>query len=103
MSTVFGPAGTAESFKAMGYKKSTQLPEYLSKFGLTHFEYQCGQGVRISEDTAREIGTALKNGGITVSLHAPYFISLSGTDEEKRMNSINYILASAKAARAHRE
>ena len=56
MSAVFGPAGTAESFKAMGYKKSTQLPEYLSKFGLTHFEYQCGQGVRISEDTAREIG-----------------------------------------------
>ena len=100
MSAVFGPAGTAESFKAMGYKKSTQLPEYLSKFGLTHFEYQCGQGVRVSEDTAREIGTALKNGSITVSLHAPYFISLSGTDEEKRMNSINYILASAKAAKA---
>ena len=24
----FGPAGAAESFKAMGYKKSVQLPEY---------------------------------------------------------------------------
>ena len=42
MSAVFGPAGTAESFKAMGYKKSTQLPEYLCKFGLTHFDYECG-------------------------------------------------------------
>ncbi len=25
----FGPAGAAESFKEMGYKKSVQLPEYL--------------------------------------------------------------------------
>lgn len=100
MGAIFGPAGTAESFKEMGYKKSVQLPEYLNKFGLDCFEYQCGQGVRVSEEAAREIGDALKAGGISVSIHAPYFISLSGTDEEKRLNSINYILASAKAAKA---
>ncbi|MGN0642829.1 MAG: TIM barrel protein [Huintestinicola sp.] len=100
MSARFGPAGTAESFKTMGYKKSVQLPEYLNKFGLDHFEYQCGQGVRVSEESAREIGEALKKGGISVSIHAPYFISLSSVEEEKRLNSINYILASAKAAKA---
>ncbi len=100
MSAIFGPAGSAESFKAMGYKKSAQLPEYLEKFGLTHFEYQCGQGVRVSENSAHEIGEAFKKANMTLSLHAPYFISLSGTDEEKRLNSINYILASAKAAKA---
>lgn len=100
MSAKFGPAGAAESFKEMGYKKSVQLPEYLNKFGLDHFEYQCGQGVRVSEQSAREIGQALKNGGISVSIHAPYFISLSGTDEEKRLNSIKYIIDSAKAAKA---
>ncbi|MCC8043791.1 MAG: TIM barrel protein [Oscillospiraceae bacterium] len=100
MSAKFGPAGTAESFKTMGYKKSVQLPEYLNKFGLDHFEYQCGQGVRVSQEAAAEIGKALKEGGISVSIHAPYFISLSGVDEEKRLNSINYILASARAAKA---
>lgn len=100
MSAKFGPAGAAESFKAMGYKKSVQLPEYLNKFGLDHFEYQCGQGVRVSEESAREIGDALRKGGISVSIHAPYFISLSGTDEEKRLGSVNYILASARAAKA---
>ncbi len=100
MSAKFGPAGTAESFKTMGYKKSVQLPDYLNKFGLDHFEYQCGQGVRVSEETAHEIGNALKNSGITVSLHAPYFISLSGTDEKKRMGSVRYIIDSAKAATA---
>ena len=39
MTAKFGPAGTAESFKTMGYKKSVQLGEYLEKFGLDHFEY----------------------------------------------------------------
>lgn len=96
----FGPAGAAKSFKEMGYKKSVQLGEYLTKFGLNHFEYQCGQGVRVSEESAREIGTALRNSGISVSVHAPYFISLSSVEEEKRLNSVNYILASAKAVNA---
>ena len=35
---------------------------------------------------------------ISVSIHAPYFISLSSVEEEKRDNSINYILESARAA-----
>lgn len=96
----FGPAGTAASFKEMGYKKSTQLGEYLTKFGLDHFEYQCGQGVRVSKESAKEIGEALSAAGISVSIHAPYFISLSSIEEEKRDNSINYILQSAEAVRA---
>lgn len=96
----FGPAGAAASFKEMGYKKSTQLGDYLTKFELDHFEYQCGQGVRVSEESAREIGAALRNAGISVSVHAPYFISLSSVEEEKRLNSVNYILASAKAVNA---
>lgn len=100
MSAKFGPAGTAESFKAMGYKKSVQLGEYLEKFGLDHFEYQCGQGVRVGEQAAREIGNALAEKNITVSVHAPYFISLSSVEEEKRDNSINYILQSAAAVNA---
>lgn len=96
----FGPAGAAESFKTMGYKRSVQMGEYLEDFGLDHFEYQCGQGVRVSEAAAKEIGEALAANNITVSLHAPYFISLSSKEEEKRLNSINYIIASAKAVNA---
>lgn len=97
MGAKFGPAGTGDSFSAMGYKKTVQLPEYLEKFGLDHFEYQCGQGVKIGEASAKELGKALKAKNITVSLHAPYFISLSSVEEEKRLNSVNYILQSARA------
>lgn len=97
---LFGPAGLADSFKTMKYKKSVQAGEYLSKFGLTAFEYQCGRGVRVTEENAKEIGIALLDKGIKPSLHAPYFISMSSLDEEKRLNSINYILQSAKAVNA---
>lgn len=93
----FGPAGLADSFKTMGYKKSIQVADYLEKFGLNAFEYQCGRGVKIKQDAAKELGTVLAEKGIQPSLHAPYFISMSSLEEEKRLNSVNYILDSAKA------
>lgn len=100
MSAKFGPAGTAESFKALGYKTSLQVPEYLNKFNLDCFEYQCGRGVNIGEEKAKELGKIAKEKGISLSLHAPYYISMSSVEEEKRLNSVNYILASARAVNA---
>ncbi len=93
----FGPAGLADSFKEQGYKKSIQVADYLAKYGLNTFEYQCGRGVKISQTAAEELGKVLADKNITVSLHAPYFISMSSVDEEKRLNSVNYILQSAEA------
>ena len=96
----FGPAGTGDSFKAMGYKSSLQVPDYLCALGLDCFEYQCGRGVNIGTEKATELGNIAKVRGITLSLHAPYYISMSSTEEDKRLNSVNYILASAKAVNA---
>ena len=87
----FGPAGNSESFAALGYKNSLQVPEYIVKMGLDCYEYQCGRGVNIGEDKARELGEKAKNAGITLSLHAPYYISMSSVEEEKRLNSVNYL------------
>ena len=100
MSALFGPAGTADSFKAMGYKSSLQVPEYLVKMGLDCFEYQCGRGVNIGLEKAAMLGEIAKEKGITLSLHAPYYISMSSIEEQKRLNSVNYILDSAKAVKA---
>ncbi|MBQ3009362.1 MAG: TIM barrel protein [Oscillospiraceae bacterium] len=97
---LFGPAGLADSFKAKGYKKSVQVADYLSEYGLNAFEYQCGRGVKISESAAKELGIVLADKNIQVSLHAPYFISMSSLEEEKRLNSVNYILQSATALNA---
>lgn len=100
MSCSFGPAGNSLSFTEMGYKGSLQVPEYIVKMGLDCFEYQCGRGVNIGKEKAKELGKIAQEKGITLSLHAPYYISMSSVDEEKRLNSINYILASAEAVNA---
>jgi deoxyribonuclease-4 len=96
----FGPAGNSYSFQEMGYKKTIQMPEYLTQFQLDAYEYQCGHGVRISAESARLFGEAAQKAGIRLSLHAPYYISLSSVEEEKRNNSIQYILQAAEAAYA---
>ena len=100
MGAIFGPAGTSESFTAMGYKNSLQVPEYIEKMGLDCFEYQCGRGVNIGEEKAKALGKLAAEKGIKISLHAPYYISMSSVEEEKRLNSVNYIIASAKAVKA---
>lgn len=97
MSAKFGPAGNSDSFKTMGYKHSLQVPEYIVKKGLDAFEYQCGRGVNIGEEKARDLGKIAAENGVALSLHAPYYISMSSVEEEKRLNSIRYILDSARA------
>lgn len=100
MSAKFGPAGNSNSFSEMGYKHSLQVPEYIEKMGLDCFEYQCGRGVNIGAEKAAQLGALAAEKGITLSLHAPYYISMSSVEEEKRLNSVNYILASARAVNA---
>ena len=97
---LFGPAGNCEAFHAAGYKATVQVFGWLEKHGLTAYEYQCGRGVRVSDDSAAAIRNKAREHGITVSLHAPYFISLASAEEEKRDNSIRYILESARAVAA---
>ena len=98
MSAIFGPAGSAENFSKL-YKSSADMPKYLSELGLDAFEYQCGQGVRVSDAVGAALKANAEKYGITLSLHAPYFISLSSVEPEKRDKSIDYILQSAAAAK----
>ena len=100
MTAKFGPAGNSDSFRAMGYRKTEQVPEYIHRMNLDAYEYQCGRGVRISLEAAQQLGRLAAQQGVTLSLHAPYYISLSGIEEQKRLASIDYILQSARAADA---
>lgn len=96
----FGPAGNSESFSAKGYKTNMDIPKYLFEFSLNAYEYQCGRGVRISKDSANAFGQICQQADIALSIHAPYYISLSSLEEEKRDKSIEYITDSAIAADA---
>ena len=98
MNAIFGPAGSSEAFSKI-HKSSADMPKYLKEFGLDAFEYQCGQGVRVSDASGAALKAKAEEFGITMSLHAPYFISLSSVEPEKRDKSIDYILQSAAAAK----
>ena len=94
----FGPGGNGDLFYAEGGKATVDAPRWLSEYGLDAYEYEAGNGITAGEKTLSKIGEEAKKYGILMSLHTPYFISLSGIEEEKRLKSIEYIKKSLWAA-----
>lgn len=88
----FGPSGTGPKFAELGYKSTKQAPLWLKEQGLNAFEYSFGRGYTMSLETAKQIGCEAKKHGITISVHAPYFINLANPDQEKIKKSFSYIL-----------
>ena len=95
MSAKFGPAGNAMSFP---YKSSVDAPRWLQELGLDCYEYQCGKGVRVKEDTAVALGRQAQAHGIALSLHAPYFINLANPDPESQEKTLGYITSACLVA-----
>ena len=98
MTIHFGPAGNSQSFADAGFKATVDAPAFIQKMGLNAYEYQCGHGVSVGDETARRIGDAARAHGVTMSLHAPYYINLSSDEEERIEKNIGYVLASCRAA-----
>lgn len=96
----FGPAGNSDSFAAAGFRATVDAPRWLSGLGLEAYEYQCGRGVNVGDETAAKIGEQAAKHGIQLSLHTPYYINLSSRDEERIEKNIGYILKSCRAATA---
>ncbi len=95
--TLFGTAGNCEDFYEKGNKSTLQAPAYLQQMGLNAFEYSCGRGVMLRENTARAIGEAAAAHGVTISIHAPYFTNLCNPDPEKQRATVGYLLKAAQA------
>ena len=94
----FGPGGNGDLFYQDGCKSTLQSPGWVKRFGLDAFEYEAGNGLTAGEASLRAVGEKAREHGIKMSLHTPYFISLSGVDPEKRLKSIDYIKKSLWAA-----
>ena len=95
---VFGPGGNGDWFRADGMKSALQTPGWLRSKGIDAFEYEATRGVNASEEALRAFGQKAREHGISVSLHASYFISLSSVEAEKRQNSVRYIVQATRAA-----
>ena len=99
MKAFFGPGGNSEAFKASGGKSTLDAPKWLSTIGLDAYEYEAGNGIASSPATLAALGNEARKYNIKMSFHTPYFISLSGVEEAKRLKSIRYIAESLEAAR----
>lgn len=95
---IFGPGGNSRSFYESGHKATVEAPDFVRSLGLGAYEFEAGNGITAGETTLRKIGDAARAAGVELSLHAPYYISLSGTDPEKRLKSVEYIQKSLAAA-----
>lgn len=99
MNAEFGPAGNSASFFEKRFALG-DVPEYILEKGLDVYEYQCGRGVKIKTENAAAFGALCAEKGVGLSIHAPYYISLSGAEERVRLGSIRYVRESAIAIKA---
>ena len=99
MKAKFGPGGNSDDFRLAGFTSTLDAPMWLSSIGLDAYEYEAGNGLAAGPSTLAAIGRRASECGIKMSYHTPYFISLSGVIEEKRLKSIEYIKQSVEAAR----
>ncbi|MBQ8302882.1 MAG: TIM barrel protein [Clostridia bacterium] len=99
MAAYFGPGGNSDAFRLAGYKSTLDAPKWVKSIGLDAYEYEAGNGLSASPKILEEIGKRAAENNVKMSFHTPYFISLSGVIEEKRLNSINYIRQSLDAAK----
>ncbi len=99
MAAYFGPGGNSDAFRLAGLKSTVDAPAWVKSIGLDAYEYEAGNGLSASPAILSAIGREAEKNNIKMSFHTPYFISLSGVVEEKRLNSINYIRQSLDAAK----
>lgn len=90
----FGPSGNDILFYEQGYKGTENAPKWLNSLGLNAYEYSCGRGVNLSDDKAKLIGSECEKYGISISVHAPYYINLANIDDNMIEKSYDYILKS---------
>lgn len=89
---LFGPSGNSKLFYDLGYKSSLQAPAWLKSLGLNAYEYSFGKGYVMGSEKAAELGKVALENGITMSIHAPYYINFANESEEMIEKSYGYVL-----------
>ena len=88
-----GPAGSGGLGNLKGIQK-------VARMKLDCMEVEFTYGVRMSMDAARELGALAKEKGVSLSVHAPYYINLASDEKEKIVASKRRILDSCERAAA---
>ncbi|AAM30156.1 TIM barrel protein [Methanosarcina mazei] len=90
---IFGTAGVPRSTKA---SNSVAGIARVRELGLDCMELEFVQGVRMSEKVAVNVLEAARRENIALSVHAPYYINLNSSEEEKLKASMERIYQAAR-------
>lgn len=88
----FGPSGIQLSY-VLQKVDTMQMASILKDHGLFAYEYAFTYGVNLSEQKAIEIGEVYSKLGITLSVHAPYYINFASSDPMQIEKSISYVIS----------
>jgi deoxyribonuclease-4 len=89
---MFGTAGTPHSSKLPDSVSGIQR---VAELGLSCMELEFVRGVKMGRETAQKTREAAEAGGVTLSVHGPYFINLNAREKEKYDASLKRIVDSA--------
>ncbi len=91
---VFGPGGVPIQCKGGSMAEGVECTK---KLGLGAIEWELVHGAKVKQETAEKVGVKIKETGLRLSAHAPYYISLISHEHSKRKKSYEYILDTARA------
>lgn len=95
MGLIFGTAGVPRSTRS---PSTTDGIERIAELGLGCMELEFVRGVKMGEETARQVAEVAARDGVRLSAHAPYFINLNAHEPQKMRASQYRILKAARIA-----
>ncbi|MFH1161847.1 MAG: TIM barrel protein [Candidatus Jorgensenbacteria bacterium] len=96
----FGVAGNPPNFWKSKYKSDRlNAVEWLQGIGLNALELQATYGIKMPRERALQFREKAEKCGISLSLHAPYFVNLASKDAGVVNRSIHRVLDAFQLAR----
>jgi deoxyribonuclease-4 len=95
----FGPAGVPPTFHLLKVTL-TQVPKLLREIGLDAFEYEAvrwGRTPQVKQQEAQALGQEAKRNDVWLSLHASYYINLSGNKTIREASKQRLIVCTTAA------
>ena len=89
----FGTVGSPQTTPISGTPAAIK---HIRELGLSHLEIAWVQSVRVSDETCAEIKATAEKAGVSLSIHAPYYINLNSQTDELMRKSDERLLAAAR-------
>jgi len=89
----FGTVGSPQTTPTSG---TVAAIEHTRLLGLNHLEIAWVRSVRVTDESCRQIAVCAAQHGITLSVHAPYYINLNSQTADLMQKSDERLLAAAR-------